>query len=192
MPHPLNRGRFVTDENAAAIQGERVPRTVRGRSTVSCVVCGIRYHDGFARDMRGIPELPELTRALNARDITSNRVPEMHTAQEVPYCFWHPDVPREETLRELLTRYPDNALLPYQVRRACAVGGYTDLYRSLDIFPDVSIAEEARGNRNTGEPIYRAIMDAPIRYAYMDDYGCCLREKPIPGAHMNGRLDGQY
>ncbi|KAL2833016.1 hypothetical protein BDW59DRAFT_157155 [Aspergillus cavernicola] len=154
MSDSFDRSRLIgvgsLDDNAAAVRGERVPHIVSGRATLCCVVRGIRYHDGFASDLRGIPELPELTRALNARAIMSNRIPKMHTPQEFPYCFWHPDVPCEETLRELLTRYPDNALLPYQVGRACAVGGYTELYRHLDILPDVSIAEEARDNRESG------------------------------------------
>ncbi|KAL3456167.1 hypothetical protein BJX64DRAFT_294356 [Aspergillus heterothallicus] len=173
-------------ENAAAVRGERVPETVSGAATLCCLVRGIRYNDGLAQELHGIPEIPQITRALNARAIMSNRILEMTTPEEFPYCFWHPSLPTKQTLRELLRRYPDNTLLLYQVGRACAAGGYTDLYNELGLLPDVAIAEEARDNYDSGQMIYQAIMQAPIRYAYMDDYIGQLRVKPILEACLNG------
>jgi hypothetical protein len=38
----------------------------------------------------------------------------------------------------------------YQVGRACAAAGYFDLYKELDLLPDVSIAEEAPGGNTEG------------------------------------------
>lgn len=182
---PRSAGPRPREDCLAAILGERVPEKIYA-TTKLCLVRGIRYKDGFAGELSGIPELPEITRALNARAIMSNRVPEMKSPEEFPYCFWHPDVPSEETLRELLRQYPACSLLPYQVGRACAVGGYIELYHELGLLPDVTIAEEARDNHKSGQLIYQAIMEAPVRYAYMDDYKCCLRENPIAGAHLNG------
>jgi hypothetical protein len=85
-----------------------------------------------------------------------------------PYCIWYPDVAKESTYRDVAIGYPD---LRYQIGRACAVGGYYDLYRALDFLPDVSIAEEARENRgNAGaQKTFRHIMSAPVRYRVMDD-----------------------
>ena len=110
-------------ENLAAIQGKRVPDNLTYRKARLCVVRRIRTHDGFAQELHG--HLPVYTRALNARAIMSNRVPNMKSPEIFPYCFWHPDIPAEQTLRDLLERYPGNDLLRYQVGRACAAGDYT-------------------------------------------------------------------
>ncbi|CAI7580006.1 unnamed protein product [Penicillium viridicatum] len=64
-----------------------------------------------------------------------------------------PDIPAEQTLRDLLEGYPGNDLWQYQAGRACAAGGYTSLYMKLDLLPDVAIAEEARNNRTSGKAI---------------------------------------
>ncbi|KAL2837090.1 hypothetical protein BJX68DRAFT_273228 [Aspergillus pseudodeflectus] len=171
-------------DQIAALKGEAVPPSLLNFVTVRCLIRGIRYHDGFAKELHNNPEQPMITRALNARAIMSNRVPLM-SQEQFPYCFWHPDVPREETLKQLLAAYPDNALLRYQVGRACAAGGYFNLYTELCLLPDVAIAEEARDNQ-AGHAIYETIMKAPVRYNYMDDYNRCLRSEPLAGAYLNG------
>jgi hypothetical protein len=147
-------------------------------------VRGIRTHDGFAQDLYG--QRPEFTRALNARAIMSNRVPNMNSPENFPYCFWHPDIPAEQTLRDLLERYPGNELLRYQIGRACAAGGYTSLYLELDLLPDVAIAEEARDNLASGKMIYESIITSPTRWNCMDDYNHCLHSPLRPGAYLNG------
>ncbi|KAL5362441.1 hypothetical protein BJX96DRAFT_153939 [Aspergillus floccosus] len=169
----------------AAIRGERVPAVI-GKLGRLCVVRGVRHHDGFAQELYGNPEYPEITRALNARAIMSNRIPEMNDPEHFPYCFWHPDVPEEQILRRLLEKYPGNQLLRYQVGRACAAGGYTTLYHELGLLPDVAIAEEARDNAVSGGAIFEAIIHEPIRYACMHDYQRCLRVPPVPNACLNG------
>ncbi|CRL19084.1 unnamed protein product [Penicillium camemberti] len=93
--------------------------------------------------------LPEFTRALNTRAIMN--------------------IPAEQTLRDLLERYPRNDLLQYQVGRACAAGGYTSLYLGLDLLPDVAIAEEPRDNRTSEQAIYESIINSPMRWACMND-----------------------
>ncbi|KAJ5870984.1 hypothetical protein N7455_005925 [Penicillium solitum] len=170
--------------NLAAIQGKRVPDNPTYQKARLCVVRGIRTHDGFAQELHGC--LPEFTRALNARAIMSNRVPNMKSPDDFPYCFWHPDIPAEQTLRDLLERYPRNALLQYQVGRACAAGGYTSLYLELDLLPDVAIAEEARDNRTSGQAIYESIINSPTRWSCMDDYNRCLHSPLRSGAYLNG------
>jgi len=74
--------------------------------------------------------------------------------------------------------------LRYQVGRACAIAGYTSLYKELDLLPDVTIAEEARASSN-GEEIFKDIMSRPVRYAAMDDYKRMIRNVPLPDAVLN-------
>ncbi|KAF4973151.1 hypothetical protein FSARC_495 [Fusarium sarcochroum] len=168
----------------AAIRGESVPEEFPHDLTTKCLVAGIRHHDGFAQDLRRKTLHPSVKRALNARDIMSNRVPTMDRPESIPYCFWHPDVPNEDTLRQLLRDYP-TPLMRYQVGRACAAGGYTELYKELDLLPDVAIAEEARDNLSHSKEIYNMVMIAPVRYHAMDDYNHCLIDNPTPGAFLN-------
>ncbi|KAL4861057.1 hypothetical protein BDV12DRAFT_180806 [Aspergillus spectabilis] len=182
----LRRATLETAEDIAAIRGDLIPNNLDRHTARLCLIRGIRYNDGFAQELREAhPEYPKITRALNAREVMSNRLPDMENQEEFPYCFWYPDVPSEETLRQLLKRYPENVLLRYQVGRACAVGGYTTLYSELQILPDVAIAEEARDS-GSGKAIYELIMRAPIQYSYMDDYNRCLQETPVAGAFLNG------
>ena len=108
------------------------------------VLRGIRTYDGFAEELYG--HLPEFTRARNARAKMSNRVSDMNAPEGFPYCFWHPDIPGERMLRDLLERYPNNELLRYHVGRAYAAGGYASLCPELDLLPDVAIVEDARDN----------------------------------------------
>jgi len=150
----------------------------------ACIVRGIRYHPDFATGAASVlhGSLPLFTRALNTRAIMSNRIPDLTKAEDRPYCIWHPDVPSEDTLRTLVQRCPD---MRYNVGRACAVGGYIDLYRELDILPEVAIAEEARES-GPSDDIYNLIMAAPARYTVMNDLDRTLDlEHPKPG-HLNG------
>lgn len=124
---------------SAAIHGEMIPQGLALPLARLCIVRGIRYHDGFGEELRGV--LPLFTRALNARSIMSNRIPDMDDIDDFPYCVWYPETASEETYRKLVHRYPQMAS---QAGRACAVAGYIDLYKELDILPDVHIAEEAR------------------------------------------------
>lgn len=177
-------------ECLAAMRGEKAPSSL-DREASHYLARGIRYNDGFARKLRedNTADFPPLIiRALNARDIMSNRIPTLgkeQQADDVPYCFWYPDVPSEDTLRELLRLYPSTKMR-YQIGRACAAGGYTALYRELDLLPDVAIAEEARDSADKGQAIYEHIMTQPCRYTVMDDYNLSLHDDPQPGAYLNG------
>ncbi|KAF7560272.1 hypothetical protein G7046_g3876 [Stylonectria norvegica] len=173
-----------TSVHQAAIRGESIPEDLHDEVIVRCLIRGIRCCDGFAHELRAIPDYPAITRALNARAIMSNRVPVMD-AQHVPYCFWYPDLPSEDTLRRLLDQC-FGLSMRYQVGRACAAGGYTALYKELDLLPDIAIAEEARDNTTGGREIYQHVMEQPVRYAVMDDYSLSVRSEPPSGAFLNG------
>ena len=185
LPEQLGSLNFTDNPHTAALLGKAVPEDLTDELAIRCLVRGIRCHDGFATELRWKPVCASITRALNARDIMSNRVPAMDYPQNIPYCFWHPDVPTEKTLRELLGRYPGLSM-KYRVGRACAAGGYTTLYKELDILPDVAVAEEARDNKHNGHEIYDFVMGQPVRYSVMDDYSREVREKPLPRAFLNG------
>jgi hypothetical protein len=172
----------------AALRGESLPTndpSLLSHVTRLCVLRGIRHHHGFAADLLREPaELdPLFARALHARAIMSNEIPEISAADEFPYCIWYPDIATEKTYRQLAKRYPQ---MRYQVGRACAVAGYKDLYSELALLPDVSIAEEARdsvrqgrdrggdgasNNMNGSQEIFNEIARQPMLWQVMDDYG---------------------
>ncbi|PGH26848.1 hypothetical protein AJ80_01429 [Polytolypa hystricis UAMH7299] len=160
LPEIFHLEYYHAEECAAAIRGEKVPYCLGHLVARLCVLRGIRYHAGFATEFRDLSDHPEFSRALNARSIMSNDIPNMTSPEEFPYCIWHPDVATEETYRELARGYPQ---MRYHVGRACAVAGYLDLYRELDLLPDVSIAEEARDNQKNGETIFNKIMSQPVK-----------------------------
>ncbi|KAM5353886.1 hypothetical protein ACJ41O_000536 [Fusarium nematophilum] len=121
----------------------------------------------------------------------SNDIPERMTAEEQPYCIWHPDIATEDTYRSLASKFPD---MRYQVGRACAVAGYHVLYQGLDLLPEVSIAEEARESETDGgKLIYDEIMSFKSRYAIMDD---CKRTIELMDyecpAYLNGNTEVRW
>lgn len=90
---------FNLDEAKDALRGKALPKSLGRRIMRLCVINGIRYHEEFA----GYPDLeeirqwvPEISRALNARAIMSNRIPTMPEARDRPYCIWHPQVASQE------------------------------------------------------------------------------------------------
>ncbi|KAJ5350802.1 hypothetical protein N7541_008529 [Penicillium brevicompactum] len=165
----------------------KVPSDVTSPWHRRAVIRGIRDSLQFATS----PAITELcssddthahfSRARNARLIMGNIVPDIRSPATEPYCIWYPDFASEETYRELARQYPS---MRYQVGRACAAAGFTDLYKELDLLPEVSIAEEARNAAECAEctegfkvaevaedaEIYQIIMSAPQRWAVMDDF----------------------
>ncbi|KAL4812547.1 hypothetical protein BDW67DRAFT_188524 [Aspergillus spinulosporus] len=136
----------LIDEQAAAIQGKSIPYSLSSRISICCLIRGIRYHDGFAQELHGNPKLPMVIRSLNARAIMSNRIPVMTSPEHFLYCFWHPDIPREETIRQLLTHYPGNTLLRLRCVMINDLSWLTDLTPESDL-PDLiwypQVAHEA-------------------------------------------------
>ncbi|EAA28138.3 hypothetical protein NCU07149 [Neurospora crassa OR74A] len=114
MEWPVDDG----TDNKAAFNGQNIPHSLSSKVTQWCLIRGIRHHPGFATGLHGAPELPSITRALNARAIMSSKVPQMAKEEEFPYCFWHPDLPSEQTLRQLLAWYGETRPgIRYQVGR---------------------------------------------------------------------------
>ena len=79
---------------------------------------------------------------------------------------------RRPTYRELVKRYPQ---LKYQVGRACAVAGYTDLFRGLNLVPEVHLAEEARDNSSS--QIFEDIMTHRDKFSIMNDYNLSVSDE---------------
>ncbi|KAF4164345.1 hypothetical protein CNMCM6936_009281 [Aspergillus lentulus] len=159
---------FDLGEARDALRGKAVPVALGRRITRLCVIRGIRYHEQFAEhpDLDQLRQyVPEVSRALNARAIMSNKIPSMPEARDRPYCIWHPQVASQDTYRKLWQQYPD---MSYQIARACAVANYAELYLEMDLLPDVSVAEEARASGCM--EIYEAIVRNPVRYPIMNDY----------------------
>jgi hypothetical protein len=65
------------------------------------------------------------------------------------------------------------------------VAGYTELYRELNLLPDIAIAEEARDNGS--QEIFNDIMSQPTKFAVMNDYKRTVdTENPRSPAFING------
>lgn len=79
---------FDRAEFRAACLGESVPHALGIPLVRLGIVRGIRYRTGFGEGLRGV--LPIFTRALNARLIMDNHIPEISKDDEVPYCIWYP------------------------------------------------------------------------------------------------------
>lgn len=188
----------------AALRGEKLPTndpSLMSHVTGLCVLRGIRHRHGFAAELLpgSAEQDPAFARALHARAIMSNEVPDISAAEEFPYCIWYPDTATEDTYRQLARRYPQ---MRYQVGRACAVAGFKDLYSELDLLPDVSIAEEARDsvmrhrsqggdedrNSNASQDIFNQIVSQPVRWQVMNDYTRSIdMESPKPAkCGLNG------
>lgn len=192
------------DQCISALEGRGVPQDLTSAAARCAVVRGLRCSYNFAtsqevRDLCTVmSQFPEFVRARNARLIMSNVIPDgLETPEARPYCIWNPDFATENTYRQLALRYP---FMRYQVGRACAAAGYINLYRELNLLPDVSIAEEAReGHTEGGDQIYAEIMSSPVKYAVMDDYERSVNlDSPSYPAFLNGdtevrwRLEWRY
>lgn len=175
----LQSRKFIGEEAIAAIHGKKLPLNLGRPLQRLCVVRGIRHHAAFARgeaaSLKGL--VPMFTRAINARLIMSGEIPQMDTLEEMPYCIWHPDFPPEQSLYKLADQYPN---MHYQIGRVCAIAGYTNLYKTLDILPEIAIAEEAR---ESSPEIYQLITHELVKWKVFDDYTGTI-SKPTP-AYLN-------
>lgn len=194
---------YDLDQCIAAIKGGKVPSDVTSLWHRRAVIRGIRDSLEFATS----PAITELcssddtnahfSRARNARLIISNVVPDIQSPATEPYCIWYPDFASEETYRELVRQYPS---MRYKVGRACVAAGFTNLYKELDLLPEVSIAEQARNAAECAEgtegaevaedaDIYQIIMSAPQRWAVMNDFTRSVdTECPKSPAFIHGNM----
>lgn len=186
MEKRLAIAKYDAEDCKDAIHGSRIPKTLGEQVHRLCTIRGIRHHYGFAQELRGVT--PEFTRALNARDIMSGIIPTISQPEETPYCIWYPEVPKEDTLRALVQRYPD---MLYHAARACAVAGYIDLYKELDPLPEVHVAEEAgyasmQKSSNGSQQIYQHILSQPVKFEIMNDYTRTVNIAGRRVASLNG------
>ncbi|KAJ5661388.1 uncharacterized protein N7477_009004 [Penicillium maclennaniae] len=173
---------YIAEQCTQAIRGLEIPQSLGSPASRACVARGIRYHPGFALELQCKYDQDRFfTRAINARRIMSNDIPDLQNAREIPYCIWYPETASEATYRALVLQYPS---LKYQVGRACAVAGYIDLYRELDLLPEAHIAEEARDNGSNA--IFEMIMASPVRYRVMNDYTRTVNLENPPIGGLNG------
>lgn len=96
---------FDMREARDALRGKAIPKSLGRRVTRLCVIRGIRYHEQFAEhpDLEEMRKyVPEISRAINARAIMSNKIPSMTEARDKPYCIWHPQLATQDTYRKLL------------------------------------------------------------------------------------------
>ncbi|KFA53907.1 hypothetical protein S40293_10040 [Stachybotrys chartarum IBT 40293] len=181
--------KYDRQEVLQALRGQRLPTHLGYALIKLCIIRGILHVPSFAQGaaaiLRGLPDHPQYTRALNARAIMSNHLPDMDPVtrpEELPYCIWYPDVASEDTYRKLAERYPQ---MRYQVARSCAVAGYTQLFLDLEhVLPEVAVAEDARDAGS--HAIFTHIMEQPVQYKVFDDYQRTISpDNPLP-ACLNG------
>ncbi|KAG7411308.1 hypothetical protein LZL87_007130 [Fusarium oxysporum] len=169
----------LRQDQEKAIRGDGVPRLLEDRDSRAALIRGIRlhYHLAMSEPVRRLSSsMPQVARARNARRIMSNGIPEWMTAEEQPYCIWHPDMATEDTYRSLASKFPDMR------------------YQELDLLPEVSITEEARESETDGgKLIYEEIMSFKSRYAIMDD---CKRTIELMDyecpAYLNGNTEVRW
>jgi hypothetical protein len=192
----LAKTSFKSSDCRSALSGQALPKNLGNRVARLCVVNGLRKHLNFALSAEvdtlcTIEGQEVFARARNAGLIMNDRVPDeelMRNKSWHPYCIWYPRVAQEKTYRQLATVFPE---MRYQVGRACAVAGYSQLYSELDLLPDPCIAEEAR--ENTAGPaaegarqIFEQIMTAPIRFGVMNYYDRTVQlHTPKAGVCLN-------
>lgn len=170
MEKRLAIAKYDAESCKDAIYGSRILETLGEQVHRLYTIRGIQHHYGFAQELRGVA--PEFTRALNAWDIISGTIPTISQPEEIPYCLWYPEVPKEDTLRALVQRYLD--MLCYAAR-ACAIAGYIALYEELDPLQEVHVAEEAgyasvQKSSGGSQQIYRRILSRPVKFEIMNDY----------------------
>ena len=177
MEKRLTIAKYDAESYKDAIHGSRIPETLGEQVHRPCTIRGIRHHYGFAQKLHRVT--PEFTRALNAWDIMSGIIATISQPEETPYCIWYPEVPKEDTLRALVQRYPD---MLNHATRACAATGYIDLYEELGPLQEVHVAEEAgyarmQKSSNGSQQIYHHIWVAELVMSILH----CLSAMPFRG-----------
>jgi hypothetical protein len=178
-----------------ALRGRCLPHALGHHTTRLCIVSGLRKHLDFAlrpevEELCRMPGQEVFARARNAGLIMHGLLPDAELLRgNEPYCIHYPKLASEHYYRRLATTFTE---MRYQVGRACAAAGYSQLYEELNLLPDVCIAEEARDScqRTAAEGsqrIYDRIMEAPARYNVMDDFKRLIRtDQTSAGACLNG------
>ncbi|KAI8869154.1 hypothetical protein GQ42DRAFT_31475 [Ramicandelaber brevisporus] len=110
---------------------------------INCVIHSIHNSDlDVAKGYMEKLDHEWLKTAISAKLIMNN---DLSFIRDRIYCIWYPQTATEETYRKLVQMHPEEK---YIVGRACAVAGYTKLYRELNLEPEISILREAKANKH--------------------------------------------
>jgi len=177
--------RYNKDDCNAAIHGQKIPGALGLRVHRHCVIRGIRHHDGFAHELRGIA--PEFTRALK-RSCNHPRGGPRHQK------------PLRDTLLHLASRRSalgdpariGEALSKYDLSRGSCLcrGRIFDIYLELQVLSEVYVAAEARdaslARENKGsEAIFENIMSNHVKFETVNDYDRFVNIKMPRPASLN-------
>lgn len=105
---------------------------------------GCYFSLDFARwcksNLKNLPET--VSTAISAKFIMNNDL-----SYIVPnvYCIWYPELPTEETCRQLYFLHPE---MKYQVVCVCVHKAYNALFKELNILPDEGLLTLAEENNN--------------------------------------------
>ncbi|KAB5551196.1 hypothetical protein GE09DRAFT_1190136 [Coniochaeta sp. 2T2.1] len=141
----------------------RLRRPAMVRNEEEAVIRGIYHSTMFAKYWSTEGEFPDFrfNQAITARFIMVNElscIPErldpgdIGDPMDLPHLIWHPLIPREETLRELIRRQPYQVYLRESVALACIAGNHPDTYRDLEVKPSMRLWQQAT---KSGNPYFR-------------------------------------
>ncbi|KAL2128570.1 hypothetical protein VTI74DRAFT_9011 [Chaetomium olivicolor] len=166
--HRLRRPKMVHGEEEAAIRGIY--------HSTSFAKFWHTDEDGCATDWR--PDAAVMARFIMVNDLSC--IPEglddTGRLWEFPTVIWHPLLPREETLQELVRRRPNNASLRESVAIACIAADYFMTYVVLNMPPSLRLWQQALKSPN---PFYAEDLK--------EKAACC----GWPGV-VKGKLPEQY
>jgi hypothetical protein len=139
----------------------RRPKMVRNEA--EAIVRGIYHNTSFARyietddwvSCRDRPVPISVSLAITARHVMVNdlsRIKEDPSDKGSELCFpriiWHPLFPRQETLRELIRRRPNNPWIHEAVALACIAADYQSTYDALNLHPSWELWQQALKSPN--------------------------------------------
>jgi len=134
------------DLQLSAICGERVPEDTEDATTRLSIIRGIRYYFGFAKELHGT--YAPFTRALNARSIMSDVIPDMIHPGHFPYCIWHPEAASAATYRELgEARECSNPHYLRDLEAKVASGMAVPPEQTLEVWKKLTFKEQFAANR---------------------------------------------
>jgi hypothetical protein len=93
---------------------------------------------------------------------------------DLPHLIWYPLLPREETLRELVRRLPNQKYLLESVALACMAANYHGTYDLLDIRPNLRLWQQAQKspNRHYVEDLRRRAAELGMDEEELPDWHC--------------------
>lgn len=143
---------------------------------LSCVRHGIYHHLEFAYWCKdNLPLDNSIDVHISAKLIMNNDL--SHVNDRV-YCIWYPELPSEETCREIVRKHPQ---LLYQVARVCTIANYTMLFKQLTVLPDYSLIESAK--RHKSDIIYYNLYDMCRKkgtwFVMNDGFGMVEKPRPV-------------